>query len=146
MIRDAAGATAAARAHVAPGDSIALPKPRPGHFVEVRGPDGRTQRFWGEESGDAPKFSATDALGVFEIRAGDTTDEQSAKLKATFVVAPPQDESDLTQGPVPSLGSDARPIAAPVTVHVPFAPWLWLAVFGLVLLEGVLRVRRRWAV
>jgi hypothetical protein len=145
MIRDAAGATAAARANVAPGDSLALPAPRAEHFVEVRGPDGRTQRFWGSQSAEAPRFSATDALGVFEIRAGDSADERAAKLKATFVVAPPQDESDLTPGVVPNLGADVQPIAEPVTVHVPFAPWIWLAVFALVVLEGVLRVRRRWA-
>ena len=146
MIRDAAGATAAARANVAPGDSITLSAPRPDHFVEVRAPGGQTQRFWGQQPAEAPKFSATDALGVFEIRAGAAANEHAAKLKATFVVAPPQDESDLTPGVVPELGADVQPIAEPVTVHVPFAPWLWLAVFGLVVLEGVLRVRRRWAV
>jgi hypothetical protein len=28
-------------------------------------------------------------------------------------------------------------------VHVPFSPWLWLGVFALVSVEGVLRARRR---
>jgi hypothetical protein len=147
LMREAAGATAAARTSVAPGESITLPAPRPDHFVEVRAPDGQSKRFGpSANGGDAPSFSATDALGVFEIRSGENGATDS-RLRATFVVDPPREESDLRPGPLPNTNTNSGNAAAapaPVTIHVPFTPWLWLSVFALIALEGVLRVRRRW--
>jgi hypothetical protein len=46
---------------------------------------------------------------------------------------------------MPNLGAGAATLPKPITVHVPFTPWLWLTVFALVALEGALRIRRRWA-
>jgi len=147
MLRDAAGATAAARSHVTPGESVTLPAPRAGHFVEVRGPDGRKQRFTAGAQAEeaAPRFTGTDALGVFEIFYGDAANPDHAKLRATFIVDPARDESDLTPGAVPALMGGTAASPEPVTIHVPFTPWLWLGVFALVALEGVLRTRKRWA-
>ncbi|MEY4576191.1 MAG: hypothetical protein RL701_894 [Pseudomonadota bacterium] len=146
LIREAAGATAAARSHVVPGESVALPPPRRDRFVEVRGPDGATQRFAAADSASAaPRFAETDRLGVFEIRSGESSTNTAGKLKATFIVDPPRAESDLTPGPIPDVGAGAATLPKPITVHVPFTPWLWLTVFALVALEGALRIRQRWS-
>ena len=90
--------------------------------------------------------NATDALGMFEVRTGRAGDSAEPRLRATFVVDPPRDESDLSAGPVPQPDRkhEGGTQAAPVSVHAPFSPWLWLAVFILVALEGVVRARKRW--
>lgn len=146
MIREAAGATAAARGRIAPGESVTLPSPRSGLLVEVRGPNGKRWHYTEPAQGDAIRFAATDALGMFEVRTGRAGDSAEPRLRATFVVDPPRDESDLSAGPVPQPDRkhEGGTQAAPVSVHAPFSPWLWLAVFILVALEGVVRARKRW--
>lgn len=146
-IRDAAGATAAARGRVMPGDSVVLPTPRAGRYVEVRGPTGQTWRYSATRPGERIRFTETVTLGVFEIWSGRDGDTEGGRLRATFVVEPPRDESDVSEGPLPTSEgqSDAADNAAPVSVHAPFSPWLWLLVFALVVAEGTLRARRRWA-
>lgn len=144
MIQHAGGARASTRGHVSPGDIITLPTPMPGHVIEVSGPDGRTQQFTHASDGEAPRFSGTDALGLFRVRSGKADD--ASAVRATFVVEPPKDEGDLTPGPVPvppNQGED-KPRAA-VTVHKPLSPWILLGMFALVLLDGALRMRKRWA-
>jgi hypothetical protein len=146
MIREAAGATAAARGRIAPGERVTLPSPKPGHVVEVRGPNGKRWRYNEPGQEDPIRFGATDALGMFEVRTGRDGDGAEPRLRATFVVDPPRDESDLSEGPVPEQGANAAggTKAAPVSVHASLSPWLWLAVFCVVALEGMLRARKRW--
>ncbi|HET8934335.1 MAG TPA: VWA domain-containing protein, partial [Polyangiales bacterium] len=146
MIRDAAGATAAARGRIAPGERVSLPNPKPDHIVEVRGPNGRRWQYAHREPDEPIQFDASDALGVFEIRTGRAGDSEEPRLRATFVVDPPRDESDLSPGPVPDQAAtaDADGHATPVEVHASFSPWLWLFVFALVLCEGYVRARKRW--
>jgi len=146
MIREAAGATAAARGRIAPGDSVTLPAPKPGHLVEVRGPNGKAWRYTAPGQRDVIRFAATDALGMFEVRTGREGDSAEPRLRATFVVDPPREESDLSAGPVPqqAANQEGGSAATPVSVHASLSPWLWLIVFCLVALEGVLRARKRW--
>lgn len=146
MIRDAAGATAAARGRIAPGERVVLPNPKPDHLVEVRGPSGRRWQFQHNERDQPIQFEASDALGMFEIRTGRAGETGDPRLRATFVVEPPRDESDLTPGAMPAQAgaADADGHAPPVTVHASLSPWLWLAVFGLVMCEGFVRARKRW--
>lgn len=147
MIQHAAGTRASTRSHVEPGESISLPQPQPGYFLEVSAPDGRKQTFVHEANGDAPRFSGTDALGLYQVRSGkrDQGASSSSTARATFVVDPPRDESDLTPGAIPSASApgDEQPRAA-VTVHKPLSPWILLGMFALVLLDGALRMRKRW--
>jgi hypothetical protein len=146
MIREAAGATAAARGRIAPGDNVVLPSPKPGHLVEVRGPTGKRWRYTETGQTDPIRFGATDALGMFEVRTGREGDGAEPRLRATFVVDPPRDESDLSAGPVPQQDTNNKggTKATPVSVHASLSPWLWLAVFIAVALEGLLRARKRW--
>jgi len=144
MLREAAGATSAGRGHIAPGEGLALPSPRRGHYVEVRSPDGHSQRFTVDKSTETPRFSA-DMLGVFEIRTGTVSSMRDSTLKAMFVVDPPPDESDLTPGPVPQLDEGTAKAPPPLHAHVPMTPWIWLVAFALIACEGAMRVRRRWA-
>jgi hypothetical protein len=146
MVREAAGATAAARGRIAPGDPVVLPSPKPGHFVEVRSPNGKSFRFV-EKGRDQPiRFTDSDALGMFEIRTGREGDAGEPHLRATFVVDAPRDESDLSAGPIPAREGqpEAGARATPVSVHASLSPWLWLGVFLLVLVEGFVRARKRW--
>ena len=147
MVREAAGATAAARGRIAPGDTVTLPGPKPGHLVELRAPNGKRWRYSEPQKTDPIRFDATDALGMFEVRTGAVDDSAEPRLRATFVVDPPREESDLTAGPVPQQASNdgkGATTAAPVSVHASLSPWLWLAVFCLVALEGLIRARKRW--
>jgi hypothetical protein len=143
MIRDAAGVAAASRVQVAPGDSVLLPVPRDAGFVEVRAPDGRTQRWEASQTGEPLRFSATDTLGVYRIRTGHSGTAQSSPARDAFVVEPPRDESDLTPGPLPVVGPHAGHPVAAVSVHKPFAPALLLLLFACVAIEGLLRARKR---
>ena len=146
MIRDAAGPMATARTHYAPGERVSLPAARAGSYVEVRSPDGRQQRMAAPAQGRATAFDATDALGMFEIRVGQTESSAPAKLRATFIVEAPREESDLASAELPKVESEqAGSAASDVSVHVPFTPWLWLVAFALISAEGVLRSRRRSA-
>jgi hypothetical protein len=146
MVRDAAGATAAARGRIAPGDKLVLPSPRAGHLVEVRAPNGKRWRYTNTGRDEPIQFGASDTLGMFELRTGREGDSGEPRLRATFVVDPPRDESDLGAGPVPQQAGNSASAgpATPVTVHASLSPWLWLAVFGLVVLEGGMRARKRW--
>jgi hypothetical protein len=146
MVRDAAGATAASRSRVTPGERFNVPSPKAGRYVEVRGPNGKAWRFSSTHAAEKISFTQTDALGMYSIRAGHLDDGSEPRLRASFVVDPPRDESDVSPGPVPdSAGNsgEARSVK-PVDVHVPCSPWLWLTVFVLVASEGVLRARKRW--
>jgi hypothetical protein len=83
---------------------------------------------------------------MFEIRTGREGESGEPKLRATFVVDPPRDESDLSPGQLPDQADTAAEggRAQPVTVHASLSPWLWLGVFCLVMLEGFVRARKRW--
>ena len=145
MIREAAGPTAAARGHIAPGDTVVLPSPKPGHLVEVRSPSGERSRYTEARDSEPIRFTASDALGMFEVRTGRQGDSAEPRLRATFVVDPPREESDLSPGPVPSRADEQAEIETPPpSIHAPFSPWLWLAVFALAALEGLVRARKRW--
>ena len=144
MIRDAAGPMATARTHYAPGERVNVPAARPGSFVEVRSPDGRKTRVTAPAHGRATAFDATDALGMFEIRVGPSDGSSPAKLRATFLVEAPREESDLASAELPKIAAEKSAGAAnDVSVHVPFTPWLWLLAFALITAEGLLRSRRR---
>jgi hypothetical protein len=145
MIRDAAGVAAAARTDLSPGDSVLLPVPRNAGFVEVRAPDGRSQRWAPGSSPEALRFSATDSLGVYRIRVGHSAGGLASPARDAFVVAPPRDESDLAPGPLPRSGPRTGRPAAAVSVHKPFAPALLLLLFACVALEGLVRARKRQA-
>jgi len=146
MIREAAGPIATARTHYAPGERVSLPAPRPGSFVEVRAPDGNSTRIGSQAGATGTGFDATDALGMFEIRVGQSDAPGPAKLRATFIVEAPREESELSPAELPKLEAAGGQAAAnDVSVHVPFSPWLWLVAFALVCAEGVLRARRRSA-
>jgi hypothetical protein len=138
MIRDAAGVAAATHSHVSPGESVLLPVLHGEGFIEVRAPDGRTQRF--SHASQPQRFTATDSLGVFEIRIGHT--DSAAPSRDAFVVDPPREESDLSRGPLPSDAARST-VHTAITVHKPFAAPLLLALFALVIAEGLLRARGR---
>jgi hypothetical protein len=144
MIQNAAGPKAATRSRVAPGESVALPAPPAGHYLEVIAPDGRKQRFTHVTTTEAARFADTDSLGVFEIRAGrDGGDVQA--VRATFVVDPPHEESDLTPGALPqTTAHEGKSAPAAVSVHKPLSPGILLSVFALAVLDGLLRMRKRW--
>jgi hypothetical protein len=144
MIREAAGSAAATRNRVSAGDSVTLPVPRNAGFIEIRSPDGRTQR-WDAKQHDPFVFSATDSLGVYRIQTGQQAASSNASRDA-FVVEAPRDESDLTPGPVPSPPPTPTQQTAANTLHKPFTPTLLIILFALVISEGLLRTRRRLAV
>jgi hypothetical protein len=139
MLRDAAGPAAVARTPLFPGDEVALPWPRLGSELEIQRPDGKLQRFPVDLKQRTLRYRDTDAIGVFAVRA--ISDAGSAR-RGAFVVNPPEDEADVSFGPLPkpeAVSGDN----APVSVHKPLdAPLLWL-VFALALAEGVLRSRRK---
>jgi hypothetical protein len=139
MLRDAAGPAAVARTPLVPGDEVALPWPRLGSELEIQRPDGKLQRFPVDLKQRTLRYRDTDAIGVFAVRA--ISDAGTAR-RGAFVVNPPDEEADVSPGPVPK--PEAEPGAsAPVSVHKPLdAPLLWL-VFALALAEGVLRTRRK---
>jgi hypothetical protein len=139
MIRDAAGVAAATHSHVSPGESVLLPVLHGAGFIEVRAPDGRTQRF--SQATQPQRFTATDSLGVFEIRTGRSA--STAPSRDAFVVDPPREESDLTPGPVPSDPARSASQRAAINVHKPFTAPLLLLLFALVIAEGLLRARGR---
>jgi len=146
MIRDAAGVAAATHAHVSVGESVVLPIARAARVVEVRAPDGHTQRF--DATTKPARFSATDSLGVYQVRStrpgsGKPVSDTPTTASAAFVVDPPRDESDLSPGPLPSDANlSARP-ASGVSVHRSFTALLLLALFALVSCEGLVRARGR---
>jgi antitoxin (DNA-binding transcriptional repressor) of toxin-antitoxin stability system len=143
MIREAAGSAAATRSRVSAGDSVLLPVPRNAAYVEVRAPDGRTQR-WENQRGEPLRLNDTDQLGVYRVRVGQR--EGTANLtRDAFVVEAPRDESDLTPGPLPAPPPNQAPQPTASSVHKPFTPTLLLLLFGLVVGEGLLRTRRRLA-
>jgi hypothetical protein len=145
MIQKAAGPKAATRNRVAPGESVALPAPPAGHYLEVIAPDGRKQRFAHAGATERTRFADTDSLGVFEIRAGRDGDAEAKAVRAAFVVDPPREESDLTPGTLPkATAHDGKPAPAAVSVHKPLSAWILLTVFGLAVLDGLLRMRKRW--
>jgi antitoxin (DNA-binding transcriptional repressor) of toxin-antitoxin stability system len=142
MIREAAGPAAAARLHVAPGETVTLPMPAADGFMDVSRPDGKSQRFL--HGGDElPRFSATDALGVYRIRTGRSGGDAANPVRSTFVVDPPRDEADLTPGPLPRVAGRALHKPSTTSVHKPLGGGVLLAFFGLVVLESLLRMRRR---
>ncbi len=139
MLRDAAGAAAVARTALVPGDEVSLPWPRLGEGLEVQRPDGSTARFPMEQNQPTLRYRATDAIGVFNVRA---YGESNGARRGAFVVNPPQDEADVSPGPLPKTEAKSES-EAPVRVHRPIdAPLLWL-VLALALAEGFLRSRRK---
>jgi hypothetical protein len=145
MIQNAAGAKAATRNRVAPGESVALPAPAAGHYLEVIAPDGRKQRIAHAGATETTRFADTDSLGVFEIRAGRDGEADAKAVRASFVVGPPREESDLTPGALPrATAHDGKSAPATVSIHKPLSAWILLTVFGLAVLDGLLRMRRRW--
>ena len=141
MLRDAAGPAAVARTPLVPGDEVALPWPRLGSELEIQRPDGKLQRFPVDSKQRTLRYRDTDALGVFAVRA---ISEAGTARRGAFVVNPPEEEADVSQGPLPKPEA-ASGVNAPVNVHKPLdAPLLWL-VFALAMAEGAFRVRRKQA-
>jgi hypothetical protein len=141
MIREAGGSAATMRSRVIAGEALNLPVPRSAGAVEVRAPDGRSQRLEAKR-GEALRFSDTDSLGVYRLQYG----RETRAGREAFVVDAPREESDLTPGPVPQPAVAQGKSAAEHSVHKPFAPALLLLLFGLVVGEGLLRTRRRLSV
>jgi hypothetical protein len=139
MLRDAAGPAAVARTPLVPGDEVALPWPRLGSELEIQRPDGKTQRFAVDLKQRTLRYRDTEAIGVFSVRA---ISDSGTTRRGAFVVNPPEDEADVSPGPLPKPEAASGRLA-PVSVHKPLdAPLLWL-VLALALAEGALRGRRK---
>jgi hypothetical protein len=139
MLRDAAGPAAVARTPLVPGDEVALPWPRLGSDLEIQRPDGKTQRFPVDPKQRTLRYRDTDAIGVFSVRS--ISDAGSAR-RGAFVVNPPEEEADVSPGPLPKPEAVSGALA-PVSVHKPLdAPLLWF-VFALAIAEAMLRGRRK---
>jgi hypothetical protein len=143
MIRDAAGPAAAARTHVAPGEAVILPSAQAGGYIEVTNPRGQTERFTRSANAEPPRYTATDSLGMFAIRAGKSDRGSPGAVRGTFVVDPPQAESDPTLGPLPVVAGKAAKRPTAVNVRKALTPPLLLGFFVLVALESLVRVRKR---
>jgi hypothetical protein len=140
MIREAAG-PAATRTHVSAGESVTLPAVRRGGYDEVRSPDGRRQRFTFTDAAEPVRFTASDSLGIYEVRSGHGSADDG-RVRGSFVVNPVREESDLTPGPVPQLSAAGHSKPTRTSVHRSLAAFCLCALFSLVALEGVLRLRR----
>jgi hypothetical protein len=139
MLRDAAGPAAVARTPLVPGDEVALPWPRLGSELEIQRPDGKTQRFAVDLKQRTLRYRDTDAIGVFGVRA---ISDAGSTRRGAFVVNPPEEEADVSFGPMPKPEA-ASGVNAPADVHKPLdAPLLWI-LFALAIAEGALRGRRK---
>jgi len=107
-----------------------------GDEVYVRDPRG--ERF--EVSPPEP-FAATVRAGAYGVLVGD-----DVTPRASFVVAPPREESDLTPAPLPSLPEEGEATSVGLTSRVPIDHWLFALAALFLFAEGVVRTRRRAAV
>ena len=80
-------------------------------------------------------FADTTTPGVYRV-----LDDDGA-VRFAVVVAPPSNESELAEAPLPEINGDARSSGGVVASRRPLAPWLFLLLGLLALAEGALRLR-----
>lgn len=125
---------------LAPGTLPPLRAPSGTRRLEIAAPDGSIRAF--EDGLDLPlDLTALAAPGAYEVRV---TDEHGTRAlpRASFVIAPPLDESHLERRVAPSDTSAAPASGARTRVQSPLGPWVF-ALAGLVaLLEAWARRAR----
>ncbi len=145
-IREAAGASGLARSQLTPGETLDLPFAKHAAALEITFPDGHTQRITAKMTAQGEprsvRFDATAAIGAYRVREARKDDPSQWVARGAFVVGAPLAESDLTQGTLPSP-THAGIHAEASQVHRPFASTVFLLAGLLMLVEGVVRTRRR---
>jgi von Willebrand factor type A domain/Aerotolerance regulator N-terminal len=143
LMRDAAGAAAIARRHVAPGEAFELPIAKRAGSIEISTPSRKTHALPLEARARSARFDATTELGAYRVYsvARDTDSERTPR--GAFVVVAPSAESDLTPAAVlpGARGGPAR--ATSSQIHRSLASFVFLLAGLLALAEGLLRVRPR---
>ncbi len=79
--------------------------------------------------------------GVYRAQVATRERSLHEEPRLAFLVAPPPEESDLTAGPIPEETADGDHGGASSVVERPLAPWLFLLVGRLAVLEAALRLR-----
>jgi len=124
-----------------PGSVVHIPAPAGATRVEVITPRGDRHAFDGRALTRAIAFRKTDAPGAYRVRVATRSSGARDIPRAAFVVAPPASESDLAPGPMPREMARARDRAtARGVVKRPLAPYLFLVVGLLAIMEGLLRM------
>ncbi|HEY8493556.1 MAG TPA: hypothetical protein VIN04_06650, partial [Myxococcota bacterium] len=142
LLRQLAPASSTPDVAVLPGAPVLLRAPAGAVRLSVVRPDG--ERI--EHAGDAllSPIEITDTLrpGVYRVQVATRERALREEPRLAFVVAPPAEESDLEPRPLPEADGDAGTEASRASiVERPIAPWLFLAVGLLAILEAALRPR-----
>ncbi len=142
LLRELAPASSTPDAPVLPGSTVRLRAPAGAVRLAILTPGGERIEHTGDAL-DAPiELTDTLAPGVYRVQVATREHALAEDARLAFVVAPPAEESDLTPGTVPPLeGAEAGAARQASVVQRPLAPWLFLLVGVLAVLEAALRMR-----
>lgn len=127
---------------LAPGSVVSLRPPAGAVRMRVLTPSGATLELGEDDLTEDVSFDDTDDAGVYRVQVATRNRPLQNADRLAFLIAPPAEESDLTPGAVADgNASSADAATAGQVVARPVAPWLFLLVGLLALLEAILRLR-----
>jgi hypothetical protein len=122
-----------------PGDPVRLRAPAGGRQLRITTPTGETAEF--DELEREITIEQTAVPGVYRAEIATRDQPLHEEPRLAFVVAPPASESDLHPGEPPEALDTPRGPASGTVVRRPLAPWLFLLVGLLAIVEATLRLR-----
>lgn len=139
LLRQLAPSGSAPEGPVAPGASVTIEPPAGAVRLDVVTPSG--ERLVHDAPEGAIEITSTTVPGVYRVEVATRERALTDEPRLAFVVAPPGDESDLSLGELPAGAEHASAEPTASVIEKPLAPWLFLLVGLLALVEAALRTR-----
>lgn len=139
LLRRLAPGGSAPDAPVEPGTRVTIEPPAGTLRLDVLTPEG--ERITHEMPSGPIELETTGAPGVYRIEVATRERPLAEEPRLAFVVAPPAEESALAPGELPADVELAKSEPSTTVVQRPLAPWLFLLVGLLAIVEALLRTK-----